>query len=72
MMTVSAFLPVALPVAVGQNLDARFDFDQSRLGGRQGEVGGRGKSWPGSADVRRSSLAAARKSAFSFAQSPLL
>ena len=72
MMTRQRILPVALPVTMGQDLDAGFDFDKSRLGGRQSECGGRGRNWPGSADVRRSGRAAARKPAISFAQSPLL
>ena len=46
-------LPVALPVAMDENLNAGFDFDVTCLGRWQRECGGRGKNWPGSADVRR-------------------
>ena len=45
-------LPVALPVAMDQDLDAGFDFDEARLGRRQSEAAGEeeaGQSLPMSA-----------------------
>ena len=53
MMTVSAVLSIRLPVTMRQNLDARFNLNQARLGRWQSDSPRHEESWPEFAGVRR-------------------